>query len=77
MILQIDLTKTPDMMLVIITAAFINAFILYLIIKWAVRPPMEEQIRLLQQQNRILIRNLEKDGLNNAEIASVLSNDKY
>lgn len=68
---------STDVLLIIAVGLFINAVILYLIIKWAVRPPMEEQINLLKKQNRMLVRQLEKDGLNSAEIASVLVNDKY
>lgn len=75
--MNIDLT--PEDYLVIFLGLVLYWFIIYLIIKAAVagvNSNLSEQNELLKQQLRIMKRQLQKEGLNNAEISTVITKDQ-
>jgi uncharacterized protein YneF (UPF0154 family) len=68
-------TVTLFTFLGILLGAAIGFWISYALIKAAVKGGTEQITELLQKQLRIEKRRMEKEGLNEAEIASILTKD--
>jgi hypothetical protein len=69
-LLQIDLTKTPDMLLVIVTAAIINALILYMIIKASLNGA--RSTAYLEAQLKLTAMMAKRNGVNSSDIKYIL-----